>query len=185
MSPWTWRGSGPGTSTRRSAGEGSSRPAGLRVSEPQPDIDAYAEALAAGIEAALPTWVVESVYRMMTAWAGRVPPEVAEAAEIAGQRARSDTGAAVRTLLLSDIDDQRTTPLALIRQAVKYPTEVLRQAGVPPVERDRFSAEKFPDDDYDLSPRSFADIDPALAEAGIGWGAAKAFLHRRRHGSTA
>jgi hypothetical protein len=155
------------------------------VSEPPPDIHAYAEVLADGVEAALPTWVVESVHRTMTAWAGRVPPEVAEAAEIAGQQARSDIGAAVRALLLSDIDDQWTTPLTLIRQAVRYPTEVLRRAGVPPIERDRFSTERFPDDDYDLLPSSFADIDPALAEAGIAWGAAKAFLHRRRHGSTA
>jgi hypothetical protein len=153
--------------------------------ESESEIDAYAEILAEGVEAALPTWVVGSVQRIMMAWAGRIPPDVAEAAEVAGQRARSDAGTAVRELLMSDIDDQRTTPLALLRLAVKYPTEVLRSAGVPPVERDRFSAEVFPDDDYDLSPRSFADVDPALAEAGIAWGAAKAFTHKRRHGSSA
>jgi hypothetical protein len=155
------------------------------VPESESEIDAYAEILADGIEAALPTWVVGSVQGIMMAWAGRIPPDVAEAAEVAGQRARSDTGTAVRQLLMSDIDDQRTTPLALLRLAVKYPTEVLRSAGVPPVERDRYSAEAFPDDDYDLSPRSYADVDPALAEAGIAWGAAKAFTHKRRHGSSA
>jgi hypothetical protein len=153
------------------------------VDESEPDIADYAEALADGVEAALPTWVVQSVERIMTAWEGQMPPEVAEAAEIAGQEARSVTGQEVRRLLMSDIDEQRTTPLALIRQGVKYPTDVLRSAGVPPVERDRFSVAAFPDDDYDLSPRSFADVDPALAEAGIAWGAAKAFAHRRRHGS--
>ena len=155
------------------------------VPEPEPDISAYAEVLADGLEAAIPTWVVGSVQRVMMAWAGRITPDVAEAAEVAGQQARSDTGTAVRVLLMSDIDDQRTTPLALLRQAVKYPTDVLRSAGVPPVERDRFSVEAFPDDDYDLSPTSFADVDPALAEAGIVWGAAKAFVHKRRHGSPA
>jgi hypothetical protein len=153
------------------------------VDESGPDIHAYAEVLADGVEAALPTWVVQSVERIMAAWLGHVPPAVAEAAEVAGQEARSDTGRAVRRLLMSDIDEQRTTPLALIRRAVKYPTAVLRSAGVPPVERDRFSVDAFPEDDYDLSPRSFADVDPALAEAGIAWGAAKAFAHRRRHGS--
>jgi hypothetical protein len=155
------------------------------VAEPEPDIHAYAEVLADGLEAAIPTWVVGSIQRIMMAWAGRIPPVVAEAAEAAGQRALSDTGTAVRALLMSDIDDQRTTPLALLRRAVRYPTEVLRSAGVPPVERDRFSIEAFPDDDYDLSPTSFADVDPALAEAGIAWGAAKAFAHKRRHGSPA
>ena len=153
------------------------------MADSEPDIHAYAEVLADGIEAALPTWVVQSVERIMTAWAGHIPPAVAEAAEIAGQEARADTGRAVRTLLMSDIDQQRTTPLALIRQGVRYPTEVLKSVGVPAVERDRFSHDAFPEDDYDLSPRSFADVDPALAEAGIALGAAKAFAHRRRHGS--
>jgi hypothetical protein len=155
------------------------------VAASESDLYSYAEVLADGVEAALPTWVVGSVERIMVAWAGRVPPDVAEAAEIAAQKARSETGTAVRALLMSDIDDQRTTPLALLRGAVKFPTEVLRSAGVPPVERDRFAVEAFPDDDYDLTPMSFADVDPALAEAGIAWGAAKAFAHKRRHGSPA
>ncbi len=40
----------------------------------------------------------------------------------------------------------------------------------------------FPDDDYDLTPASFGDLDPALHEPGLVWGAAKAhvFLARRR-----
>ncbi|HEY3809796.1 MAG TPA: hypothetical protein VGL49_00065, partial [Acidimicrobiales bacterium] len=80
-----------------------------------------------------------------------------------------------------DIDAQRTTPLALLRHAVRVPTEVLRDAGMAPVARDRFAREAFPDDDFDLSPASWADIDPALTELGITWGAAKAFEHRRRH----
>jgi hypothetical protein len=63
---------------------------------------------------------------------------------------------------------------------VRYPTEVLRRAGVPPVERDRFARESFPDDDYDLSPATWADVAPSLTELGITWGAAKAFEHKRR-----
>ena len=144
-------------------------------------IETHAVALADGIEEALPKWVVRCVNVVVTAWAGEVPEVVAEAAESSGQQARDDVGTFVRALLLSNIDDQRTTPLALLRSAVKYPTRVIREAGVPPVERDRFSVEAFPDDDYDLSPTSFADVDPALAELGIRWGAAKAFEHKRRH----
>ncbi len=87
----------------------------------------------------------------------------------------------VVALLKADIDDQRTTPLALLRTAVRYPTEVLRAAGVPPVERDPIQTRLLPDDLYDLSPASFADVDPALAEPGMVWGAAKALAHRRRH----
>jgi hypothetical protein len=144
-------------------------------------VDDYAKALADGIEAALPTWVVRAVTTIMTAWSGSVPPDVLLAAEEAGQRARTETGEAIRTLLAADIDEQRTTPLALLRAAVRYPTEVLAAAGVPGLERDDFVEATFPADVYDLSPASFADIDPDLAEIGLAWGASKAFAHRRRH----
>jgi hypothetical protein len=116
----------------------------------------------------------------MRAWAGQVPIEVERAAEQAARQAQRETGAAIRALLKADIAEQRTTPLALLRQAVRYPTEVLRKAGVPPVERDHFARHAFPDDDYDLSPATWADIDPGLTELGITWGAAKAFEHKRR-----
>jgi len=44
------------------------------------------------------------------------------------------------------------------------------------------AAEAFPDDPYDLTPGSLADLDPELVHAGISWGAAKAHtvLRRRR-----
>ena len=72
----------------------------------------------------------------------------------------------------------------MLRDAVRYPTEVLRAAGAPAVDRDRFSTDRFPDDDYDLTPATWSDIDPSLLDLGIAWGAAKAFVHRQRHRST-
>ena len=98
-----------------------------------------------------------------------------------GHAAQAETGAAIRALLAADIDDQRSTPLTLLRQAVRYPTRVLQDAGVPPAARDRFAERAFPEDVYDLSPASLADVDPALTDPGISWGAAKAFEHKRRH----
>jgi hypothetical protein len=59
---------------------------------------------------------------------------------------------------------------------------LLAELGVPAVERDEFSVQRFPQDIYGLSPASLADVDPDLAEPGIVWGAAKAFEHKRRHG---
>ena len=57
---------------------------------------------------------------------------------------------------------------------------------VPAVaDRDAFAVQQFPDDDYDLAPPSFADVDPGLQELALTWGAAKAHLHlsrRRREG---
>jgi hypothetical protein len=143
----------------------------------------YADALAEGIVASLPTWVVRCVERTITSWSGSVTPEISLAAEVAAEHARDEVGPAISELLARDIDAQSTTPLAILRTAVLYPTEVLRQAGVPPVERDRYVESVFPDDLYDLAPASLADLDPALAELGIAWGAAKAFEHKRRHRS--
>lgn len=149
--------------------------------DPAAALAAYAAELAAGVDATVSTWVVASVARIMVAFAGGVPPEVVAASEEAGRRAADEIGPAMRALLEADIDEQTTTPLALLRWAVRYPTAVLRSAGVPPVERDSFAETAFPDDAYDLAPASFADIDPALGEVALRWGAAKAFEHKRRH----
>jgi hypothetical protein len=148
------------------------------------DVTPYGEALADGIEAALPGWVESSVSRIMHAWAGCLPAEVKAQAVQAGQRAQQELGAEIRQLLMADIDQQRSTPLAILRSiGVRYPTEVLRAAGVPPVERDSFVERAFPEDAYDLAPASFSDLTPELQDAGLAWGAAKAFEHKRRHQS--
>lgn len=144
-------------------------------------LEDQARALADGVDAALPRWVERSVANLLVAYTGSADSAVMVAAREAGVGARADVGARVRVLLEADIDEQRTNPLTILRQAVRYPTEVLRQAGVPPVRRDRFAEERFPDDDYDLTPTSFADIDPSLFDAGLAWGAAKAWVHKHRH----
>ena len=79
-----------------------------------------------------------------------------------------------------DIDDQPQNPLSILRSAVSYPTKVLRAVGAQPVERDQFDTHAFPDDEFGLTPAAFADLGPAVHEAGMAWGAAKAFVHLRR-----
>lgn len=138
----------------------------------------YAVALADAIELAIPGWVVRSVRLRLRG----EDSDVLAAAEEAGHRAAAEVGSRVRGLLEADIDAQTTTPLALLREAVRYPTAVLAAAGIPPVERDDFSRARFPDDPYDLTPARLADVDPVLGELGIAWGAAKAFAHKQRHG---
>ncbi|MCD9624739.1 hypothetical protein [Rhabdothermincola salaria] len=141
----------------------------------------YAGELADGLAEAVPAWVrrcVETVYveRMLR----RPPDEVATAAERAAAAAADDVVPRIRTLLAADIDDQTTNPLSLVRPAVRHPTEVLRAAGVPPAPRDDMARRQFPDDVYDLTPASFAELDPALHEPGLRWGAAKAHVHLAR-----
>ena len=140
-----------------------------------------AAALADAIEAALPGWVERSVGRVMTAWKGSVDGGTRAQAADAGRRAAAEVGPQVRQLLSIDIDAQTTTPLAIVRAAVRFPTAVLAAAGVPPVQRDEQQVRLFPDDVYDLAPATFGDVDPALAEVGMTWGAAKAYEHLQRH----
>lgn len=139
-------------------------------------------ALARAVEEALPGWVERRVERLLVAFSGEADPAAMDEARAAGRAAADDVGGRVRALLEADVDDQRANPLAVLRAAVPYPTEVLARAGVPPVVRDDFAQERFPDDVYDLTPASFADVDPALHRLGLEWGAAKAWAHRRRHG---
>ncbi len=145
-------------------------------------MEEHARALFEGVEAAVPGWVESCVERRLLDYRGAADETVMSAAAEAGRRARTEVAAGLRALLETDVDAQATTPLSLLRQAVRYPTEVLRAAGVPPVRRDAFAESTFPDDDYDLAPASLADVDPGLVELGLAWGAAKAMTHRRRHG---
>jgi hypothetical protein len=142
----------------------------------------HASVLADAVEAALGPWVERSVARVAEAWRPGSSAELAEAAAAAGRDALAELGPLVRALLETDVDEQATGPLALLRTAVRHPTAVLAAAGVPPVARDEFAVRAFPADAYDLSPAAFADLDPALHEPGLIWGAAKAHvvLARRR-----
>jgi hypothetical protein len=142
---------------------------------------AYGARLADGIEAALPGWVEHSVERLLVAWTGAADAEVVAEARRAGLAAQADITPQVRALLALDVDAQRANPLAVVRSAVRYPTAVLQAAGVPPVQRDAVAEQQHPDDLYDLTPATFGDLDPALHEPGLEWGAAKAHLHLSRH----
>ncbi len=145
----------------------------------------YATALVDAVAAALPTWVDAVVRARFTAWYDEHPPAaVVDDAVAAGAAAVSGVVPALRHLLGLDVDDQRASPLELIRAAVAHPTGVLARAGVPPVARDADAARRFPDDVYDLTPGSLAEVHPSLAEPGLTWGAAKAHVILRRRART-
>lgn len=152
---------------------------------PSNDDDLYArcaEDLAAAVEAALGPWVERSVRRVADEWRPGEGERLADDAHRAAEAAVAEIAPRVRSLLALDVDDQPTGPLAILRSAVVHPTSVLVEAGVPPVERDEFAVDRFPEDLYDLTPGSFADLDESVREPGLRWGAAKAHrvLARRR-----
>lgn len=145
----------------------------------------YSAALIEAVDAALPGWIERIVAERWRGWADDdPPPTVLAAAASAGARARAEVVPALRELLATDVDGQRTNPLAVIRRASALATGVLADAGVPPVRRDADAERLFPGDVYDLTPASFADLDPSVNEPGLVWGAAKAHvvLRRRRAG---
>ncbi len=142
----------------------------------------YGTLLADGVCAALGPWVSRCVALRADQWRPGSAAPLAEAAAAAGERAAREVGQELRDLLATDVDQQRTGPLAVLRGAVRFPTAVLVGAGVPAVVRDEFLERAFPGDVYELAVASFADLDPALHEPGLVWGAAKAHvvLARRR-----
>lgn len=140
----------------------------------------YAQALADGIEATLGRWVERSVAAVCENAGVMMTGTLRQQAKEAGAAATAEIAPQVRSLLLLDIDEQRTGPLEVVRRAVVWPTEVLQRASVPHVARDESARQMFPDDLYDLTPGSFRDIDPSLHEPGLEWGAAKAHVHLAR-----
>jgi len=132
----------------------------------------HGAALADAITAVIPAWVQRCVDRHT---------QGVDATAV-GVAAAEDVGPRLRALLTADVDEQRANPLALVRDAVRYPTQVLQDARVPAPHRARFDAEHFPDDPYALTPMTWRDLDESLHEPGIIWGAMKAAVHKRRHG---
>lgn len=146
---------------------------------------AHARALADAVGAAVPGWIDRSIRRVLAAQQIAVDPTLDRRIRQAAAEAGAEGGRRVRDLLATDVDAQAANPLAVLRSVVRHATQVLQAAGAHPARRDEFSERAFPDDVYDLSPATFADVDPALHEPGIVWGAAKAHVHlarRRREG---
>lgn len=133
-----------------------------------------------GIDEVFVAWIVRCVAeRAGVAGSDSRAPErdaLLVRARAAGAEARDATMPKLRDLMSLDVEHQSSNPMSILREAVRFPTNVLADAGVPPKERDEFAQRWFPGDDYDLAPAGFVDIDPSLHELGLRWGAAKAHL---------
>jgi hypothetical protein len=141
------------------------------------DFTALGAELAESIIAVIPDWVDRCVRRFLT------DPNL-ELVRAAQHDAVAEVAAPLRALLSADIDDQRGTPLTVVRTAVQHPTQVLRVAGVEPLQRDPFAVRAFPDDLFELNPGNWSDIHESLAEPGLRWSVAKAYVHQQRHRAT-
>lgn len=142
---------------------------------------ALAEAGTGLVEAlgrAVPGWVEQSVRRVADAAGIRVDPEAVGRAAVA---ARDEVVERLARLVVTDPDEQRTTPMQVVRAVVAHPTAVLAEAETPASPRDAVAVEQFPDDAYDLTPAGLGELSDEAHEAGLRWGVARAMVHRLRH----
>lgn len=118
--------------------------------------------------------------RVAERFGGMIPETMNAATESAAHAATEAVVEGLEELIAADIDQQRTTPLSVIRRASQFATNVLADAGVPEVPRDLDAVRLYPNDRYDLAIGSFAELSDELQDAGIKWGAGKAHLHLAR-----
>lgn len=142
------------------------------------------DAILTGVARELPGWVARGVARILDAWSELDSAARARAdrdAEAAGEAARVRVVAELRTLFALDPEQQRATPLQVVRTAHREPTALLSSLGVPHVVRDQFEERSFPDDVYGLVPHTLGDLgDPELGPLHLAWGMAKTRLLKVR-----
>lgn len=129
-----------------------------------------------------PAWLARSIERALAQ--GGVTAASTDRSDIDELVERTTDGilAELAELLATDVDDQRTNPLAVYRSGLGAVTAYLRGRHVPTPPADRFAADRYPDDPYQLGPATWSDIDDELHTPGLIWGAwkAKTVLDRRR-----
>ena len=140
-----------------------------------------AERLLADTRRLAPSWLERATRAAAAAGGVPLPDDDAELGTVVTE-ATDHLLTELAHLLATDVDEQRTNPLSLFRDAIAGPTALLQRRHVPPPASDPFVADRFPADVYGLGPAAWADIDPELHESGITWGAWKAMtvLRRRR-----
>lgn len=88
-------------------------------------------------------------------------------------------GETLEELLGQPYASQRRGPLELFQRAMRFPTAVLVERGLDPVERDPGAERAIPGDIYDLCPASSAMISEEVWQTHLAWGASKAAAMRQ------
>lgn len=140
------------------------------------DVSAYGNRLATLVIESFPDWATRSILT--------IAPGASEEDALAVSSAVAATLAPQLIHLLStDIDEQRQSPLALVRRHMHPLTAHLAELRAAPAIRDPYDVEAFPADVFALGPKAWSDLGDDVSDAGLRWGAAKAMAHRRRHSS--
>ncbi|MCP5025712.1 MAG: hypothetical protein GY929_05435 [Actinomycetia bacterium] len=128
---------------------------------------------------ALPRWVERVVLDRAGHDTGLSDDEIALFVERAGKAAQADIGTQAR-LLLESTSTKPADLLQLLQTAVHFPTGVLHYLGVEETERGAFAQTAWPEDIYELTPKSMTEIDESLDEPFTRWDAARKLAGNRR-----
>ena len=139
------------------------------------------EQLVAAIRDAVPGWIVAAVTARLDGLSEVDAAAALERAVAVGPAAAEALAARIDSLVTLPIDLQTTTPLALLRTVAVHPTTILTEAGAAPLRRDPFEQRANPDDVFAIAPPTWADLGEDVMAAGMAWGAAKAYLHKKAH----
>ena len=141
------------------------------------DMESIARELHQVSVAATPGWVKRCIGQLVTKQQINWPVMGDSWLELSVEQAVEFIDCELDNLLVTDIDQQRTTPLSIFRAAVQFPAELLNKIGADPVNTSDTVGWKDPSDHFGLTPGNLADISYEVSVAGARWGAAKAGLH--------
>ncbi|MEY3805477.1 MAG: hypothetical protein RIR69_289 [Actinomycetota bacterium] len=147
-----------------------------------PELEPYPKALCDAVVHAVPGWLTTRITALVEGVSTDDRDKVLSALDDIVERTQRSVRHDLYGLLLQDVDEQRQNPLQVLRNSIKYATDVLNSCGIPHVVRDEFDVKAMPDDVYALGPLTWKDLSEEVHEAGINWGAWKAatVLQRRR-----
>lgn len=129
---------------------------------------------------AVPGWMHRSVGRVINQQRIEAPDGLDHWLAEATERCCAFVDRDLEALFACDPDEQRGTPLGVLRNAVRFPSEVLDRAGAKSVVRGDVDRWAVPNDHYNLSPGNMADLSERAHELSIAWGAGKAHIHLKR-----
>ena len=162
--------------------DGVAGPGGRRVRTcAEEELERLARLLALRVAVAVPDWVRRCVERGVANGKARAGPywtldaeaskALSRSAELVGWRAAEFVERKLWEVLAAVGDTRPAQPrvVAVLQEAGAYPAGVLARAGVPAARRDRAAMRLFPDDAYDIVPRSLAELHPMLPELVNAW----------------
>ena len=150
------------------------------VTDDEAKLAFFATELANGVELHLEAWMTRVIDERRRAGSQHQGSQLRNDGQVRIHLQAQRLIVEVRGLLASDIDEQRTNPLSVIRKAAIPIAAELDEAGVEHPRRDMDAKRLHPEDLFNVGPASFSEIHPDLHEPGLSWGAAKAHVHIQR-----